>query len=63
MYVCVDFDEMNLYSWMVLWGFENAVVTSGIARVRAIYLMEEPSFIKPVCYSLCNRLQNVKQTS
>lgn len=54
---------MYLYSLVVVFWSENAVVTSGVAGVRAIYLMESPSFIKPVCYSLCNCLQSVTQTS
>jgi len=39
MYIWIDFDEMNLYSWVFLW-FKNAVVTTRIARVRTIYLIE-----------------------
>lgn len=60
--IWIDFDEMNLYFWVVLW-FENAVVTTWIARVRTIYLMEKPSFIKPVCYSLCYGLQTKSHTN
>lgn len=55
MYIWIDFDEMNLYSRVVL--LKNAVVTTRIAGVRTVYLMEKPSFIKPICYSFRNGLQ------
>jgi hypothetical protein len=58
----LNFDEMNLYSWVVFW-FKSTVRTSRIARVRTIYLMEKPSFEKPVCYSLCNGLQYKSENS
>lgn len=48
---------MNLYSWDAL--LKNAVVTTRIAGVRTVYLMEKPSFVKPVCYGFCNGLQDV----
>lgn len=51
---------MNLYSsWVVLWS-KNTVVTTGVTRIRTINLMKGSSFIKPVCYSLCNCLPTFK---
>lgn len=53
----IDQHEMNLYSWSRVVWLKNTVMTSGVARVRAIDPVDRSSFKIPVSHSLCNSLQ------